>query len=52
MPALKAPAYFQSVSPRREQPSSDLTKLDFVKAIFFQGEPNPFKHRQLLFQIL
>ena len=23
MPALKAPAYFQSASPRREQPSSD-----------------------------
>src|ERR1700751_1302099 len=27
MPALKAPAYFQSASPRRVQPSSDLARV-------------------------
>jgi len=27
------------------------SRLDFVKAIFFQPEANPFKHRQLFFQV-
>ena len=64
MPALKAPAYFQSASPRRERSGGlfskrfseapaaiERSRLDFVKAIFFQPEANPFKHRQLFFQV-
>jgi hypothetical protein len=50
MPALKSGGLF---SKRLSEARAAIkrSRLDFVKAIFFQPETNLVKHRQLFFQV-